>query len=465
MKAVQTVNGIAKRAAVPSPFNPRGVVAQPTFTLARKFTPATLQNEPHGIEFTVRAHAVEEGQWIAEPSWACRADGLPMDVSPLHSGSKRFESRSEAVEAAMDRGLRMVRSQKHRTSNSVDWAAKVESLREWMATAIAKVRDKDETLPLRGMTVIDLFAGGHGGFSMGLMSLGAKVELACEIDPEAMAVYRKNVRPVRTHGDICTLDCSKTKVDFVTVGLLCQAFSPAGNGLGFADPVLANAYKHAMRVLGEVDAKVVIVECARRFLTLDSGKHCHEFITAMNAAGYRVQARAMNAAGFGVPQDRERSILICTRIGVDVDPLMGYLFPEESEPTTCVGDIMEPGLPATLMDDEITLQQPEPAARVGKMHRVGILRGKSSQGYRVYSPKGVGISLMAGSGGAAQFTGAYKVKGGARPLTPREAARMQGMPEWAVQHGNRRHALRHAGNAIALPLARELGRQLENFVS
>lgn len=465
MKVNQAVVGIAKSAVAPSLFNTRGVIAQPTFVLIRKFSSAKLLKEPHGIEFTVRAHAVEEGQWIAEPGWACRADGLPMDVSPLHSGSKRFESRSEAVEAAMDRGLRMVRAQKHRTSDSVDWATKVESLREWMATAITKVRDNDETLPLRGMTVIDLFAGGHGGFSMGLMSLGAKVELACEIDPEAMAVYRKNVRPLSTHGDICTLDCSKTKVDFVTVGLLCQAFSPAGNGLGFADPVLANAYKHAMRVLGEVDAKVVIVECARRFLTLDAGKHCDEFIATMNAAGYRVQARAMNAAGFGVPQDRERSILICTRIGVDVDSLLGYVFPDESAPTACVADIMEPDLPATLMEDELTDLQPEPAIRVGKMHRVGFVRGKNSQGYRVYSPKGVGISLLAGSGGAAQFTGAYRVPGGARPLTPREAARMQGMPEWSAQHENRRHALRHAGNAIALPLARELARQFKGVSS
>jgi DNA (cytosine-5)-methyltransferase 1 len=224
----------------------------------------------------------------------------------------------------------------------------------------------------------------------------------------------------------------------------------------------ADAYKHAMRVLGEVDAKVFVVESARRFLTLDTGKHCDEFIGAMNGAGYRVQARAMNAAGFGVPQDRKRSILVCTRIGVDVDPLMGYLFPEEARPTVCVADIMETGLPATLLDEELTDLHPEPAARVGKTHRVGLIRGKNSQGYRVYSTKGVGISLMAGSDGAAQFTGAYRVPGGARPLTPREAARMQGMPEWSAQHGNRRHALRHAGNAIALPLARELGRRLQS---
>jgi hypothetical protein len=110
-----------------------------------------------------------------------------------------------------------------------------------------------------------------------------------------------------------------------------------------------------------------------------------------------------------VPQDRERSILICTRIGVDVDSLLGYVFPDESAPTACAADIMEPDLPATLMDDELTDLQPEPAVRVGKMHRVGLVRGKNSQGYRAYSPKGVGISLMAGSDGAAQFTRTYKV--------------------------------------------------------
>lgn len=322
VKALQAAIGVA---TLPL-FNARGVVAHPTFVLSRKLSPPKVQKEPQAIEFTVRAEQVEGGLWIAEPGWACRADGLPMDVSPLHTGSKRFESRSEAVEAAMDRGMRMVRGQKHRTSDTLEWAEKVESLREWMAEAVAKVRDKDETLPLRGCTGMDLFAGGHGGFSMGLASLGVKIELACEIDPEAMAIYRKNVRPAKVHGDICTLDCTEAKVDFVTVGLLCQAFSPAGNGLGFADPVLANAYKHAMRVLGEVDAKVVIVECARRFLTLDAGKHCDEFITAMNTAGYRVQARAMNAAGFGVPQDRERSILICTRIGVNVEPVVLAIF-------------------------------------------------------------------------------------------------------------------------------------------
>ncbi len=249
-----------------SPFNARGVVEAPSFVLER---PAS-QGE---IEFRVRAHQAQPGRWIAEPAWACRTGQIPMDDRPLHRGSKSFNTRSEAVEDAMNRGLRMVREQRHRDSGKVAWLAKVESLRAWLADAIHQVRADDETLPLRGVTVVDLFAGGHGGFSMGLASLGATIELACEIDSEARSVFEQNVRPRRMHGDICTLDLSKTKVDVVTMGLLCQAFSAAGKGLGFADPVLANAYRHSMRVLSEVDAKVVVIECARQFVTLDGGKH------------------------------------------------------------------------------------------------------------------------------------------------------------------------------------------------
>lgn len=48
--------------------------------------------------------------------------------------------------------------------------------------------------------------------------------------------------------------------------------------------------------------------------------------------------------------------------------------------------------------------------------------------------------------------------GGERALSPREAYRMQGVPEWATIHPVRKHAMRHAGNAVALPIAREFAR-------
>jgi site-specific DNA-cytosine methylase len=175
---------------------------------------------------------------------------------------------------------------------------------------------------------------------------------------------------------------------------------------------------------------------------------------------YRVQHRTLNATGFGVPQSRERSFIVATRLGLPADEVLGYVFPEEQAPTTTVEDILEPGIPATIADHEIELHTKEPAKRTTELVEVGLIGGKDCQGYRVYSPKGIGATMTASGGGRARCTGAYRVAGGARGLTPREASRMQGLPEWAAHHPVTTHALRHAGNAVAVPLARELGRQL-----
>jgi len=336
----------------------------------------------------------------------------------------------------------------------------------WAAEAVAQTRQFDETLALHGTTVIDLCSGGLGGFGLGLTSLGAEVLLACEIDPEARHVYHQNVKPGRMHDDLCTLDGTKLKCDILTVGLLCQAFSKAGKGMGLADPVLGKVYQHTLRLLREIDAKVIIIECARQLLTRDGGKDAEVIRQTLMRAGYRVQHRTLNAAGFGVAQSRERSFIVATRLGLPVDDIMGYVFPTEQEPTAAVEDILEANVPHTIADDQFTLHSELPTARsttlaeVGRLKTVSTQELRNAQGYRLYSPKGLGATLTASGGGRARYTGAYLVNGHARGLTPREACRMQGMPEWAAHHPTTSHALKHAGNAVAVPVARELGRQL-----
>ena len=181
------------------------------------------------------------------------------------------------------------------------------------------------------------------------------------------------------------------------------------------------------------------------------------------SAGYRVQHRALNASGFGVPQERERAFLVCTRIGLDVDDLVGVLFPDEQASSACVEDILDDE-PATIPEADIVVHGNEQLARTGKRVLVGRVGGRNSQGYRVYSAKGLGPTLTASGGGRAPFSGAYRVAGGARALTPREAYRMQGMPEWSEHHPNDRQAMKHAGNGVAVPLARELIRSLGSII-
>lgn len=449
----------AQRAKAVTTFNARGVIAAPAFTLPMPVALVGL------VRTTVHAHPVPGG-WIAEPSWSIGEGALQGRHVLPNEHSKIFTTRSEAVEDAMARGLRQMQAMLGMAAHVAVWPRRFEQLRHWQAEAMREVRANDESLPLRGLTGFDFFAGGLGGLSMGMVSMGLRIALACEIDPEARRVYERNIRPEHLLDDICTLlaECKRRgirlRADIVCMGLLCQAFSKAGKGMGFADPKLAAAYAAAMDVLETVDAKVIIVECARQFLTQDGGKDARTLIDRLARAGYRVQHRTLNAAGFGVAQSRERSFIVATRLGLNVDDILGYVFPEEQEPSAVVADIMDAGLPATIPAKRITPHAPAPAGRVGALAQVGLIDSKRCQGYRVYSPKGLGATLTASGGGAARFTGAYEVPGGARTLTPHEAYRLQGMPEWAEVHPVHTHAMRHAGNAVAVPLARELVRQL-----
>ncbi len=451
-----TISSAVQATAAPCPAvaNGRGTYDTPDFTLTR----------PHKaggqIEFTIHASRVEAGQWIAEAIWHSTSHHLPGDGQYPHLLSGRFASRSEAVEHAVNDGLCQVRQQLGALARTPAWHSKVEALQTWAAEAVIQVREHDETLPLHGISVIDICAGGLGGFGLGLTSLGAKVQLAVEIDPEARATYERNVRPAETHDDLCTLDGTKLRCDILTVGLMCTAFSKAGKRRGFADPRLAETYRHMLRLLREIDAKTILIECARQLLTQGDGRDGAALRELLMKAGYRVQHRTLNAAGFGVPQSRERSFIVATRLGLPTDDVLGYVFPQEQAPTATVEDILEPGIPATIADREIELHTKEPTKRTTELVEVGLIGGKDCQGYRVYSPRGIGATMTASGGGRARCTGAYRVSGGARGLTPREASRMQGLPEWAAHHPVVTHALRHAGNAVAVPLARELGRQL-----
>lgn len=456
------VKGISvsrSRAPYINPFNARGVVENPVFSLVR---PAKKGH----IEITIRAHCLGDQQWIAAGTWGSLSGHLPYDGEFPNSLSKVFKSRSEAVEAAIESVLLRIKAQLGELAKSAPWLSMVAAATKWAAEAVHQVRAHDESLVLNGTTVIDLCAGGVGGFGMGLSSLGAKVVLACEIDPEARHVYAQNVRPDRMHNDLCTLDGTKLSCDILTVGLLCQAFSTAGKRKGFADPVLANVYKHILRLLREINAKVVIIECARQLLTQGGGKDAQLVRDTLMKAGYRVQHRILNASGFGVAQSRQRSFIVATRHDLPVDDILGYVFPQEKEPTACVADILESDVPATLDETQFVLSRPEPETRESNLVEVGLVRKAKSgvlsdeQGYRLYSPKGLGPTMTASGGGRAACTGAYYIDGKARGLTPREASRMQGMPEWAAHHRVTSHALKHAGNAVAVPVARELGRQL-----
>jgi len=443
---------------LPSPFNPRGVIEAPSHVI--EIPPARRG----GFGFIVRAHQLADGLWIAEAEWNAQSEHLPGDGAYPHRGSKCFQALSEAIDDALSRALRSIREQLGAKAEEEQWARKIAAASASIRDELATVRAQDTSLPLYGMTFVDIGSGGQGGFAAAFKQLGARCVLACDIDQKALRTYSAHARPSATHDDLCTLNGKGLRVDFLVMGLQCQSFSPAGKRLGMADPVRAAVYRHSLRLLREIDAKVVIIECARQLLNQDGGQDAAEVRKVLMLAGFRVQHRALNAADFGVPQDRERAFIVATRIGAAVNDVLGVCFPEGKGAPASVAGILEPHRHGHIAASRIkptTEKRPHPR----RPHRVGLIDGKNCQGYRVYDTQGVGPTLCAGSGGACPKTGAYLIGNRARGLSAREAYRMQGMPEWIDHHDNQREALKHAGNGVAVPVVREIARAIAAQIS
>lgn len=193
-------------------------------------------------------------------------------------------------------------------------------------------------------TSIDLFAGG-GGTALGLSNAGFKHLLVNEFDKHAAATLRTN-RPEWNvvEGDVHEVDFREFegKVDLVEGGFPCQAFSYAGNKLGFED-TRGTLFHEFARAVKEVRPKIAMGENVRGLLTHDGGKTLKVMIRTLQDEGYKVAYRLMKAQYFDVPQKRERLIILAVREDFDTP----ILFPEERDYTISLRDALE-GCPKSM---------------------------------------------------------------------------------------------------------------------
>ncbi|MGY2001700.1 DNA cytosine methyltransferase [Blastococcus sp. SYSU DS1024] len=175
--------------------------------------------------------------------------------------------------------------------------------------------------PTARFTALDLFAG-CGGLTRGFLDEGSFSSTgAVEADTAAAATFAANFDPRGEHtfaGDIADFR-SVPNVDVVIGGPPCQGFS----ALGKRDPADARnqLWRHFVRVVRESDASMFVFENVDRFAKTP------EFELLRRAASedgeladFRTQVLRLNAADFGVPQKRVRTIIVGSRIGPVAEP-------------------------------------------------------------------------------------------------------------------------------------------------
>lgn len=337
------------------------------------------------------------------------------------------------------------------------------------------------TKPAREYKVLELFAGA-GGLAIGLENAGLKCVALNEIDKFACQTLRRN-RPNWNilEGDIKEFDFSnyKNKVEVVTGGFPCQAFSYAGKKLGFADARGTLFYEFA-RVVTEVNPLICVGENVRGLLSHDNGRTLQGMISILNEIGYNVApVQVLKAINYKVPQKRERLILVGIRKDIKN---VEYEYPKPYRRIYNLRDALKKG---DLYDSDV----PKSDGATYPKRKKEILSMVPPKGYWRDLPVDVQKEYLAGSyylGGGK--TGMARRIGWdepcltltcspaqkqterchpdeTRPFTVREYARIQTFPDEWVFEGSMAQQYKQIGNAVPVNLGREIGYSIVSFLN
>jgi len=240
--------------------------------------------------------------------------------------------------------------------------------------------------------------------------------------------------------------------------------SISGKQKGFEDS-RGTLFFDVARIVKCKKPKIVFMENVKNFASHDNGQTLAVVKATMEELGYTFFQRVLNAVDYGMPQKRERIYMVCFRNDLNIQsfsfpkgfPLTKYvenfLISEEEIPKDLYVDRED-----TYMNDTIDNVYSNKSIRLGTVNKGG-------QGERIYSTKGIAITLSANGGGVFAKTGGYLVNGKYRRLHPRECARIMGYPDTYKIAENRNQAYKQFGNSVVIDvlqyIAIEFGKVLE----
>lgn len=334
--------------------------------------------------------------------------------------------------------------------------------------------------PNNQYTSVELFAGA-GGLALGLEEAGLYHVMLNEFDDVACKTLRTN-RPNWNvvEGDIHDIDFSeyKDKVDVVTGGFPCQAFSYAGKKLGFEDARGTLFFEWA-RAVKEIQPKICVGENVRGLLSHDNGKTIKGMIDVLTELGYRVLSpQVLKAIYYRVPQKRERMILVGIRNDISTD----FFYPQPSRHIYTTRDALKKG---PLFDCDVPTSEgekyPEKKRKVldlvppGGYWRdlpVDIQKEYMQKSYYLGGGKTGMARRISWDEPCLTLTCAPAQKQTerchpeeTRPFTVREYARIQTFPDTWKFEGSMSRQYKQIGNAVPVNLAKEIGYSIVDFLN
>ena len=301
---------------------------------------------------------------------------------------------------------------------------------------------------MKRLRYIDLFAG-IGGIRIPFDELGYECVFSSEWDEKACKTYQANFHET-PHGDITKIsERDIPPFDVCLAGFPCQAFSIMGKMQGFED-TRGTMFFEVERILKYHKPQAILLENVKQLTSHDKGRTLRVILEHLDALGYHIKYKVLNALDFGLPQKRERIIIVGF-----LNPVLAEKFNFEFK--------KKPYNLASILDDD---DQVDPSLYAS--NTIQEKRRQSVIGKNVFYPsvwhenKSGNISVLDYS--CALRTGAsynYLLVNGVRRFTSRELLRLQGFPETYKIVVSNQEIRRQTGNSVAVPMIREIAKKID----
>lgn len=362
------------------------------------------------------------------------------------------------------------------------------------------------------MNVLDLFSG-CGGLSLGFMQAGYDVVKAVEFDSAIAKTYMLNHPAVKVFVDdisrlVQTDIFSQGETDIIIGGPPCQGFSMAGARIreGFTDDPRNYLFKQYFKVVKKVKPQSFVMENVKGIMTMQRGEIFSDILkifsdtNALDGIGYNVQYKVIKAIDFGVPQKRERLVIIGVRKkDFNLDDMIALTkaeiraqYPAYFDRVT-VRDAIG-NLPKVTDSGEIKNPKPQTDYQryfssnaatltnhsktnhsdlaVNRMSRVANGANFTSLKEKINSVHSGSYGRLCWDEPAATITTRFDTPAGGRfthpdedrTLSPREAARLQSFPDDFIFYGNKTSVCKQIGNAVPPKVAYFLARLVKNIL-
>lgn len=305
---------------------------------------------------------------------------------------------------------------------------------------------------------IDLFAG-IGGMRLGFETAGFNIVYSNDVDASACVTYRANFKEI-DEKDIRQVDpLAIPNFDILLAGFPCQPFSMIGKRDGLADP-RGQLFNEVVRFLDARNPRAFVLENVKNLIKHNKGETYRFIKAALETAGdgYTVYESILDSQNFGVPQHRERTYIV----GIQ-NPHKEFVFPMGSNMSGLkrVRDILE-----KKVDDKYYLSQKYHDGLMA--HKARHKAQGSGFGCHILDLTGVSHTVVCGNMGRErnliQDRAVSINRQGVRKLTEREYARLQGFPEWFQFPVPTTHAYKQFGNAVTVPVAKEVAKALRKYL-